>query len=178
MNTTDYWNKAALDPDVDNKYICDIDTELCLKDLGQMNGDVLEIGCGVGRLMKAGYWGVDISIEMISIANKRKPECGFKHMVNGVIPFDDNEFDHVYSYLVFQHLKPDEVQQYMNEAHRVLRSKGQFQFQYIDGTEREPLSNHYKTSELMDMMTNAGFKSVWYQQSVAHELWWIMGGTI
>lgn len=177
LNIVDYWNKASMDDDVDNKYICDIDVDLCLKDIGYMAGTTLEIGCGVGRLMKRGDYGIDISLGMLGIAKRRKPECTFAHTVDGVIPFNNNTFDNVYCYLVFQHLKPDSIQSYMNETYRVLKLGGKFTFQFIPGTEREPLSNHYSVGQMTLYMERAGFKDMWTKPSVAHKLWQMMGAT-
>jgi cyclopropane fatty-acyl-phospholipid synthase-like methyltransferase len=177
MNTVEYWNKAALDTDVDDKYICDIPVELCWSDLGYMDGTVLEIGCGVGRLMKRGDYGIDISQNMLDIAKQRKPNCRFRINKNGNIPYRASMFDNVYCYLVFQHLKPDEIKSYMNETYRVLKRGGKFTFQFIVGDEREPLSNHYGIDEMVEMMHKSGFKTVWNKPSVAHELWLMMGAT-
>lgn len=175
MTSKEYWDTAALDPQVDDKYICDIDTKLCLRDLGAMTGDVLEIGCGVGRLLKDGYYGIDISENMIRIAKNRKPRSYCTISINGAIPYAKNSFDNVYCYLVFQHLKPYEIQQYIKEAYRVLKVGGKFVFQYIQGTEREPLSNHYTQTEMTAYLQDTGFNTVFSRQSVAHELWSIMG---
>jgi len=166
----DYWNAAAQDPEVDIKYICDIPTDACLTELGELKGNVLEIGCGVGRLMKTGYYGVDISPEMLEIAKQRKPDCHFQ-VIEGSLLFDDEMFNTVYSMLVFQHLKPDSVFAYIKEAHRVLKPGGVFRFQYIEGTEREPFSNHYLQEEVENWLMAAGFKTIEWQDSKLHNSW-------
>lgn len=173
MAQTTYWDKAAKDPEVDIKYISDVDTDICLKDLGILKGEVLEIGCGVGRLLKDGDYGVDISANMLEIAFKRKPKCHFSLITDGSIPHVSSFFDTVFTYLVFQHLKPDEVQNYMNEAYRVLKKGGVFKFQFIQGTEREPLSNHYTIGEITQMLAIAGFGKATFKKSKAHFLWTI-----
>lgn len=173
MNTVEYWDNAAKDPQVDIKYISDVDTELCLKDLGKLDGNVLEIGCGVGRLMSPGFWGVDVSVNMLEIANKRKPECGFKHTTSGILPFEDKSFDTVYSYLLFQHLKVSEILSYIKESYRVLKTKGVLKFQFIVGDESEPLSNHYQQQRIESILNSCGFDFVSFRSSVAHELWTI-----
>lgn len=165
----EYWDKAALDPEVDKKYICDVDTELCLQDLGELKGKVLEIGCGVGRLLKDDWFGVDTSLEMIKLAAVRT-KATVALIFNGVLPFEDYSFDNVFTYLLFQHLKPKEVENYVQEAYRVLK-KGEFVFQFIEGKEREPLSNHYSKEEMTSILKNAGFKKIVFKESVAHELW-------
>lgn len=176
MNPTQYWNKAAKDPEVDVKYICDIPTEDCFLDLGEMKGKVLEIGCGVGRLLKDGDYGIDLSGAMLNIASERKPKCHFA-LTKGDIPYKDNTFDNIFCYLVFQHCKPNVVEKYINEAYRVLKDGGQFKFQFIQGTEREPLSNHYSIAEMQKYMYRAGFPETYDRPSRAHQLWTIMGAT-
>lgn len=171
---TNYWNTAALHKNVDDLYISDISTELCKKDLGKLSGKVLEIGCGVGRLMEDGYYGIDISKNMLDIAKKRKPQCHFK-LCTDTIPYKDSLFDTVYCYLVIQHLKPDEVQKYFNEVYRVLKLGGWFKFQFIEGTEREPLSNHYTFEDITKFAEEAGFQyGGIVHESFAHDLWTIV----
>lgn len=139
----DYWNKAAQDPLVDEKYICDIEDKGFLDEFMQPQGKVLEIGCGVGRLMKPGYCGIDISEGMLEIARERQPECEFKLTDGRTIPYRNETFDTVYCVLVFQHLPFDAVQAYITEARRVLKPDGKFIYQYIKGTEDEPFSKHH-----------------------------------
>lgn len=173
MNPTQYWDQVANDPDVDNKYICDIPIEDCLKDIGKLQGKVLEIGSGVGRLLQPGWYGIDLSANMLAIANIRTGgKCYFKK-TDGDIPYSNEYFDSIFCYLVLQHLKPDEVKRYISEAYRALKTNGIFKFQFIQGTEREPLSNHYTTDEISRWLTEAGFESVTYKPSKAHYLWTI-----
>lgn len=169
-----YWDAAALDPDVDKKYICDLPTDQCLVDLEPLMGKVLEIGCGVGRLLKDGDCGIDVSVEMLNLARKRKPKCEFK-VTSGKIPYPREYFDTVFSYLVFQHLKPNTIKTYIAEAYRVLKPGGEFKFQFIEGTEREPFSNHYSINELAKWMHDRGFDTVWHVKSNVHEQWRLMG---
>lgn len=168
-----HWDVLALDPEVDEKYICNIPTDDCLKDLS-LDGTVLEIGCGVGRLLPDGGYGIDVSSNMLKIARQRRPECYFK-LTTGGIPYPDGFFDVIYSYLVFQHLKPKSIKNYMIEAYRCLDDGGEFRFQFIEGTEREPFSNHYTTDEMSEWMHEAGFETVWFVPSKAYAGWTIMG---
>lgn len=96
---------------------------------------ILEVGCGVGRLLKHFYSvykyevaGVDISPNMIERAKEylastiQFPEL---YVADGTIPISDSSVDLVYSFLVFQHIQTtSEVRKYIDEAVRVLRPGG------------------------------------------------------
>ncbi|MEP6993553.1 MAG: methyltransferase domain-containing protein [Acidobacteriota bacterium] len=109
----------------------------------------LEIGCGVGRLLRplatrvAMAWGVDISEEMVAQA-KRALE-GVPHVVvsltDGTLAdFSDATLDLVYSFIVFQHISAKRsVSAYIREAARVLKAGGVFRFQ-VDGRPRRKLA--------------------------------------
>lgn len=144
----DYWNKAALDLDVDKKYICDIPNEKFrhIPPIVSMSNKYLDLGCGVGRLMENfdNFYGIDISENMLEIARKRKPNCNFKLTDGRTIPYEDNYFDFVYCVLLFQHLPLEGVSAYIKESARVLKKGGRFIFQYIEGKENEPFSKHYR----------------------------------
>lgn len=88
--------------------------------------DVLEVGCGTGLIMRGlqdtakSMVGLDISPGMLEEAKKR----GF-NVVEGnaeSLPFDDEQFDLVYSYKVLAHV-PD-IRKAMKEMYRVLRPGG------------------------------------------------------
>jgi SAM-dependent methyltransferase len=95
----------------------------------------LEIGCGPGRLMLAmsRYFseihGVDISREMLARARLNLQSLPHAHLHvtpgSGLPMFDDDVFDFVYSYIVFQHIPDREtVWSYLSESLRVLRAGG------------------------------------------------------
>jgi len=170
----EYWNNAALDKDVDEKYICDFDVNDCKKALGEFDGRVLEIGCGVGRLMESGYYGIDISKNMLVLASERKPDCHFKLCDGRTIPFFEETFDFVYCILVIQHLKNDAVIGYINEASRVLVEGGSFRFQFIEGKESEPFSNHYLLSDIKTWLELAGLNVIKIDKHLVHGQWtWV-----
>ena len=170
----EYWNKNALDPEVDKKYISDLDTGECLEAIGKLEGEVLEIGCGVGRLMKRGYHGIDISENMIDIARERKSECIFQVNNGQDIPYPDDYFNSVYSVLVFQHIPIANVYYYISEASRVLKDKGKFVFQFIEGDEDEPFSKHYNLSDIVEIMDYNDFVVKSVKKSLVHHMWtWV-----
>lgn len=165
-----YWNEAAKDPQVDDKYISDIPDNGFLERLMQPEGKVLEIGCGVGRLMEDGYSGIDISEEMLKIARERKPKCEFKLTDGRTIPYPDESFDVVYCVLVFQHLPLEAVRGYVKEAERVLKKGGKFVFQLIEGEEDALFSKHHF---LPSVLAGSSFEGI--ASKGGHPLWtWVV----
>lgn len=96
--------------------------------------DLLEIGCGTGRISEfeakifKNVTGIDISEGMISQATKR-----LSHLTNVKFvatdgrryPFANNSFDVVFSFIVFQHMPGKEtVMSNISELSRVLRPSG------------------------------------------------------
>jgi len=174
----DYWDEAALDPEVDTKYISDVSTEECLRaiNFNAVNGPSLEIGCGVGRIVRAwldGY-GIDISRNMIVNAQLRDPKNHYKVCDGRTIPYEDEKFYQVACTLVFQHLKADTIKGYMAETYRVLKPGGLFRFQFIEGTEQEPFSNHYELEEMKLWIEQAGLKFIKADKGLCHPQWtWV-----
>lgn len=100
---------------------------------------ILEIGCGTGRMTEyiaksfKEVYAVDIAEEMIERAQERLGAVPTIHLsaTNGIhLPFPDNFFDIVFSFIVFQHM-PDKqtVQQNIAEVVRVLRPGGRAKIQ-------------------------------------------------
>jgi SAM-dependent methyltransferase len=117
---------------------------------------VLEIGCGIGRLLRVlaprfrEVHGVDVSGEMVRRGRERLRGCGnvFLHETSGVDlrAFAPRSFDFVYSYVTFQHVPEAVVAAYCREAARVLARGGRFRFQVLsyerlDGAHVEPAAD-------------------------------------
>ncbi len=106
--------------------------------------EVLEIGPGIGRVglilaPRCRSWtGADISSNMLAHAAKRLdglPNVRLVQLSNvGLAEFSDASFDMVYSTWVFAHLDEVDRWRYVEEAFRVLRSRGRI---YIDNTDME-----------------------------------------
>ena len=110
---------------------------------------VLDVGCGIGRLAvplttflnnKGSYEGIDIVKSGINWCNKRInknfPNFKFLHInlkndlynlktsneaKNFIFPYKENEFEMVFLFSVFSHMIPADVNNYLNQIHRVLK---------------------------------------------------------
>jgi SAM-dependent methyltransferase len=142
----------------------DIDKILSFLDedlLKNVHYRVLEVGCGIGRLLKPfalrypnlDFYGVDVSSEMI-----RKGELRLLDLPNVNVyssngqdlkMFEDNFFHLVYSYIVLQHIPRKFVQNYISEISRTLVDKGLFIFQLpvrqSDAKLTEPPDTDFRT---------------------------------
>jgi len=103
---------------------------------------MLEIGCGIGRQtrrfseMFEEVYSIDISSKMIAKATELNSDLKNVNFIKAsgqdLKDFQDNYFDFVYSYGVFQHI-PDKgiVYNYFQEIHRVLKRGGVFKTQLV-----------------------------------------------
>ena len=139
---------------------------------------VLEIGCGIGRLLKPlamerndlEIYGVDVSSEMIVQGKKRLSAFPNVRLapVNGkdLALFENEFFDVIFSYVTFQHIPREYLHNIFREVHRVLKKKGFFSFQMQyreDNTRAEPPGNDFRTIRyytpdmLHSMCSRSGF---------------------
>ena len=119
---TDYERYVASDPIV-KEYLNDTQNKV-----------VLDIGVGVGRMTEslAGkfnqVYGIDISPLMLETAHKRLAgltNIFLSETVGNVIPYPDNQFDFIFSYLVFKHFPDTQlIKEYFCEIGRTLRPAG------------------------------------------------------
>ena len=105
---------------------------------------ILEIGCGIGRLLIpmseifGQVIGVDISSEMIHKGKKHLENIQncqiFENNGIDLSEFPDNYFDFCFSFIVFQHIPEKKiVEKYISEVSRVLKPNCLFRFQ-VRGT--------------------------------------------
>ena len=187
MTELEYWDQAAQDPDVANKYIANgVSYEDCIGAIGLYLkvGSNLDIGCGIGRLSNAfakandshHISGIDISQKMLNIAQKFNPEqrVVYKLTDGKSIPFEDNRFGCVYSMLTFQHCDQTTIKSYFKEAYRVLEKDGTFRFQYVRGNFHNFVDHCYQYNMMQKWLEEAGFKILNYQKGLIHPRWdWI-----
>ncbi len=104
--------------------------EFALEDLVNIQGRVLEVGCGAGAMARAvklyrpdlDVTGIDISKKAISQA--RKASSGVKFLEGNAykIPFKDKSFDAVLMFDLLEHL--EDPKRSLNEIRRVLKPGG------------------------------------------------------
>jgi ubiquinone/menaquinone biosynthesis C-methylase UbiE len=100
---------------------------------------ILEIGCGVGRVgewlaPRCSKWvGCDVSANMLRHAARRLEDHANLELLevsgNDLDPIPDSSFDLVYCTVVFMHLEEWDRYRYVQEAFRVLRPGGRI---YVD----------------------------------------------
>ncbi len=146
-----------------------------LEDYLSPSWHVLEIGCGIGRLLKPlasrfhHLCGIDVSKEMIEQSKdwlKAHPNVE-THENSGInlSLFPDNSFDLVYSYIAFQHMPEDVFFSYLPEITRVLKPQGLFKFQIALGDDHQTASFEdtitvriYEEGEILKKLEAAGFQ--------------------
>lgn len=186
MTDADYWNKAALDPDVDVKYIADVGLSDCLQAIIPfISGDnILEIGSGVGRLTieVAQYFrgadivGIDISKNMIKIAEARARQARVKARIQFIEPqmidvLKPETFDSAFSMLTFQHLNNFAVRNYLNVVNGLLKPGGVFRFQYVEGHYHAPQHHQYPAVTMKALLEERGFKLEKVETGLIHHQW-------
>jgi SAM-dependent methyltransferase len=95
---------------------------------------VLDLGCGIGRVAKyvapncETFWGVDVSSEMLEIAQKRLADCPNARWARSTrLGFPDvpsASVDLAYSLLVLQHVEREDAFLLLEELRRVVKPSG------------------------------------------------------
>jgi len=134
-----YWDAWETEEEFDASGEKEV-TEILLKNISiNSKCRALEIGCGVGRLLKplshyvTDLYGVDISKEMISQGKERLASLNnisLSVCEGDLSAFKDNFFDFCYSLAVFRHIPEKKyIYRYLSEVSRVLKPAGILKFE-------------------------------------------------
>jgi SAM-dependent methyltransferase len=124
------WEKNLNRNSFDNRYYEPIfpfvNQYLLFKD--KLKGNLLDLGCGYGTkseiFHKIGFnvTGIDHDTDRIFKAKTNYPEIDFRHYnIISTLPFEDNSFDVIFSFSVFQYLEHRSI---LNECKRILKPNG------------------------------------------------------
>lgn len=103
---------------------------LLRKLLVNREGQVLDVGCGTGRLLPFATHGIDISPNMIEEARQKFPDKKLSVSDGESLPFEADHFDAVFSFHVVMHLDVRKTHAMLREAHRVLKPGGRLVFDF------------------------------------------------
>lgn len=142
------------------------------------NFRTLEVGCGPGRIqwalkqndLELEVHGTDFALSMVRLARKNVPGASFS-LGNGknLNQYENDFFDLVYSFVVFQHIDEEIFREYLRETYRILKPNGFLVFQ-IQSSEQMTdyerprghpwLLRHYMRDEVYDMLKECGFVQI------------------
>lgn len=118
-----YSSASVADPAMHERFMATgrVDLGRALADVEHLFGPVkrgraLDFGCGVGRIMCAmlesfdEVSGIDISEHMIAEARKNTGDVGRTRFYRSIdeVPTDARSYDFVHSFIVLQHIRPDQ----------------------------------------------------------------------
>ena len=165
--------------------------------------DILDVGSGMGRTAVAlteylnesgSYQGIDVVERAVAWCSRhiteRFPNFRFRHIsvandlynkdtlsaASYIFPFKDQQFDLVSLFSVFTHMQPEELENYLSQIWRVLRSGGKCiftVFSYDDDIESIIASRNefsFPIKKQNHRLMHAGIKSA----NVAFDLSWLL----
>lgn len=120
-----------------------------IEDLLHPGQDVLDIGCGMGRMDRViapkvrSLVGVDVSAGMVRLASERLAELDNVRFVEvsgyDLAPIADASISLVFSHIVFQHMPRLAAKSYLHDIPRVLAPGGALVFQVMESVDVEPM---------------------------------------
>lgn len=131
----EYYDELAKDYDQDRfdntygQYIHQQEERILDRVLEPLSQDqTLDLATGTGRFLHRAKTGVDISPEMIGVAQKKFPNADL-HVASGTdLPFEDQQFSQVLSFHLFMHLDGETMDNILKEVHRITQPGGIFVF--------------------------------------------------
>jgi ubiquinone/menaquinone biosynthesis C-methylase UbiE len=127
----------------DFELFSELERELLVQHGLEPGHDVIDVGCGSGRLtkglapyLKGSYLGTDVVPKLLAFARTRAPSPAWRfEITEGLsIPAGDASADLVCFFSVFTHILHEQTYVYLREARRVLRPGGRIVFSFTEFT--------------------------------------------
>lgn len=128
QEVTAYYNKLAAEYDETRfgnsygKYIHKQEKAFLQQHLS--GRETLSLGCGTGRFMEYAGYGLDISSEMLKVAQEKFPSKSFFNGDADNTPFEALFFDDIFCLHACMHLPESKMLSILKEAHRILKKGG------------------------------------------------------
>lgn len=190
QETFNTWNKVAklYQEKFSGLRIYDRSYDEFYSTLKNKNARLLDIGCGPGII--TGYLlsknpdllidGIDISPNMISLAQKNYPTATFQVMDSRDIKKIRQKYHGIICGFCLPYLSEHEATSLIKDVHDLLNENGTFYISFVDG---DPVNSGYKTAStgdrtyfyyyktdfLIDKLTSAGFEII-SSLEIAYEL--------
>lgn len=157
------------------------DVHRILDMLGGQDGQIVEIGCGIGRLTHEisrltgrQVLGIDISPNMINYAKMMTPWDSTAEFVVGgpeaLIPCAG-----AYSMLVFQHLAPAEVKRYARRLAEVVQPGGRVAIQFVVGDYHVDVDHRHTVEWMLEQFPRQSWVLRSDEGDTRHEEWVWLG---
>lgn len=147
-------------------------------------GTVLEIGPGGGRWteflqpLAERLVLADISEKCLSLCQERFRDCGnveYRFIADeGLVFLDDASIDRIWSYDVFVHINPTDIDAYLHEFRRILKPGGLAVIHHAGGSygsamqRREFFRSHMDREFFAHLLEKHGFELVEQNEEMAH----------
>lgn len=179
------YGKGISDLDFRRSGAFDTDLYIIHDELISLQGKILEIGCGTGRMTEfiaqsfEEVVGVDISGEMIRQGKERLKDISNVKLIEtdgSTFPLEDNYFDTAFSYIVFQHIKTKEmVESNFKEVYRVLKAWGLFKVllraDRPDNMDAWWNGVDYDDDKIADLCKMTGFRLIKTERVKSYGIW-------
>jgi ubiquinone/menaquinone biosynthesis C-methylase UbiE len=142
---------------LDNSEIISFFQRISLREFFLRGDEVLEIGCGTGKLSADLARDYNVTSHAIdvqdNVAECYRGQINFQRADATALPFSDSSFDRAFSYFVFHYI-PDKLKA-LSEIHRVLRVGGEAVIDFdnlIPCLENQQRENQYLYPNLEDIL--------------------------
>jgi SAM-dependent methyltransferase len=150
------------------------------------SGSVIEIGAGVGKDAKAlielgyDYTGIDASIGLIELAEKRNPDAKFLHKYVNELEPSIGTFDGFWASAVLLHIPREEIEESLNAISSVVKSGG-IGFITLKGGEGEMIDEktgrfftYFSKEGFTEHLKNTGFSVLKFEYRIAERENWLV----